>query len=146
MATRKGGGQISDRVIEQLRQSVLNGIPFHQPETIHQNLGYADLIYLSTGRFYSVTDFIKTRGHPKSLSTDDYEARETALELWAALREEMILNHIEHQPRSRPWAWWHLEDREPRRKDESESEYLKRLRLLLPGEKKEVNEKCQNKN
>jgi hypothetical protein len=116
--------RISDQIIEQLRQNILDGIPFHQPKTVYEQKGYADLIYLSTGRFYAVTDFIETR--------DD---RETALELWAALREEMIVSHIQRQPRSRPWAWWALEDREPRRKDESEASYLKRLRLLLPEEK-----------
>jgi hypothetical protein len=159
MATRKTGGQIGEVVIEQLRENVLAGIPHRQPRAKGEERGYADLIYLSNGHFYPVTDFIKT--------PDD---QETAFELWAALREEMILSHIERQPRSRPWAFYALEDREPRRRldrklctcppganfhglpplswswfgkrrgcrceHEDESDYLKRLGLLTKQEKK----------
>jgi hypothetical protein len=150
--------RINDQTIEQLRESIGAGIPHRQPQSQREERGYADLIYLSTGRFYSVTDFIKTR--------DD---RETALELWAALREDLILGHIERQPRTRPWAFYALEDREPRRRlgrkpctcrpgvvfhglpplnwswfghprgcrceYETEAGYLARLSLLLPEEK-----------
>jgi hypothetical protein len=127
VATRKEltrARRIDDQTIEQLCEGVRAGLPHRQPQSQREERGYADLIYLSSGRFYPVTDFIKTR--------DD---RETALELWAALREELILAHIEREPRSRPWAWWHLEERELRREGETEASYLKRLRLLLPGEK-----------
>jgi hypothetical protein len=51
------------------------------------------------------------------------------------LRQNIIDEHIKHRPGTRPWSWWHLEDRELRREGESEASYLKRLRLLLPVEK-----------
>jgi hypothetical protein len=55
--------------------------------------------------------------------------------LWSELRQNIIDEHIKHRPGTRPWSWWHLEDRELRREGESEASYLKRLRLFLPGEK-----------
>jgi hypothetical protein len=164
MAVRRELGRarrISDRDVEQLRENVRDGIPFHQPQSTYQERGYADLIFLSTGAFYAVTDFITTR--------DD---REMALELWGALREEMILNHVKHKPQTRPWSFYALEDRESRRRlgrapctcrpgvsrpgvpplnlscfgrpsecrceYESEAEYLKRLHLLTPDERKKT--------
>ena len=161
MAVRRELGRarrISDRDVEQLRENVRDGIPFHQPQSTYQERGYADLIFLSTGLFYAITDFITSR--------DD---RETALELWAGLREDMIENHVVHKPLTRPWAFYALEDRECRRRlgrkpctcrpgvsrpgvpplnlscfgrpsecrceYESQSEYLKRLGLLTSEEK-----------
>lgn len=37
-----------------------------------------------------------------------------AIECWNHLRADILLEHISHSPCTRPWAWWHLEDREPR--------------------------------
>jgi hypothetical protein len=37
-----------------------------------------------------------------------------AAEAWEVLREELLWEHISEKPCTRPWAWWHFEDREPR--------------------------------
>jgi hypothetical protein len=140
MATRKGGdGQISEMIIERLRQNIHAGVPWRQPETQDEKLGYGDLIFLDSGRHYAIAcDFI----HEK----DDIE---TITDLWSDLRQDIIDQHIKHKPKSRPWAWWR-EDREQRRliridKNmlacnegriyETEGEYLKRHGLLTSEEK-----------
>jgi hypothetical protein len=103
------------------------------------------LLALVTGLFY-FTDFIRVT-NPKRGAEQD---RETQLFLWSELRQDLIDGHIKHEPGSRPWAWWHLEDREQRRvvnidKNrlasnegriyESQEEYLERHDLLSPEEK-----------
>jgi hypothetical protein len=130
--------RINDRILEELRKMVLAGIPWVQPPMGSPARGYADLIFIVTGLYYPVCDFI----HGK----DDTEA---LVAIWSELREDIIDQHIKHQPRSRPWAWWR-EDREQRRVVaidkkmlacnegriyESEHDYLKRLSLLTPEEK-----------
>ena len=158
MATRKGGGDISERMIEQLRESVHAGVPWIIPQNPPH--GYSDLLYLVRGHLY-FSEFIR--------SNDDTE---TIMELWEPLREDILKQHISTEPASRPWAWWALEDREPRRRlsrkpcacppgavftglpplnlswfghsrgcrceYESESDYLKRLGLLTRTAKKET--------
>lgn len=42
--------------------------------------------------------------------------REEAVEAWARLRGEILADHLERHPCTRPWAWWHLEPRELRRR------------------------------
>ena len=139
MATRKNGGQIGEVVIEQLRRNVLAGIPWRQPETRDEGLGYGDLIYLDSGHHYAIAcDFI----HQK----DDTE---TLVAIWSELREDLLREHIKRQPGTRPWAWWR-EDREQRRVVridrnrmasnegrilESQEDYLRRLGLLTKEEK-----------
>jgi hypothetical protein len=91
------------KIIEELKAAIHNGVPWEQPQT--HVVGYADLIYLVTGLFYAVTNFIR--------SSDDLDA---AKEIWWHIREDIIAEHIARSPGSRPWAWWALEDREPRRR------------------------------
>ncbi len=52
----------------------------------------------------------------KAFGRDDDFQREDALEAWAALREELLHEHIREHPCTRPWAWWHLENRELRQR------------------------------
>jgi hypothetical protein len=92
-----------NRIVKELRTAIHNGVPWRQSDT--PMAGYADLIYLVTGAFYAVTNFIR--------SSDDLE---TAKELWWHLRDDILAEHIAREPGSRPWAWWALEDREPRRR------------------------------
>jgi|688.fasta_scaffold594483_2 hypothetical protein len=47
---------------------------------------------------------------------DEAFRREEAIEAWAMLREELLHDHIQEHPCTRPWAWWHLEHRELRRR------------------------------
>ena len=42
--------------------------------------------------------------------------REAAVEGWNTLRDELLAEHIAEHPCTRPWAWWHLEKRELRRR------------------------------
>lgn len=119
--------RLNDQVIEQLRQAINRGIPWHPPPVGVPCRGYADLIFLVDGLFYPITDYI---------AKDD---RATQAEIWSALREDIIAQHIKHSPGSRTAAWWRLEDREPREKGEDERDYLKRLNLLTQTETDEEN-------
>jgi hypothetical protein len=127
--------------IESMRVMVLAGVPWRQPERdeFGKSAGYADLIYLVTGHYYPICDFIRSK--------DDYE---TIGELWSGLREDILIEHIKRKPGTRPWAWWRCEDREQRkviridkkmlscdegRVYETEFDYLERLRLLTAKEK-----------
>ena len=121
--------RLNQRIIEDLRELVRSGVPWVQPGDALPR-GYCDLLALVTGLFY-FTDFIQIK-NPQRGGEED---RETQLFLWSELREDIINEHIKHQPGTRPWAWWRLEDREPQREAKSETSYLKRLCLLLPGEK-----------
>jgi hypothetical protein len=93
----------SDKVIEELRTVIRAGVPWRPPEKYMR--GYADLLFLITGFFYRVTDFIP--------SSDDLE---TARELWSHIRQDAVEEHAKHKPHSRPWGFYALEDREPRRR------------------------------
>jgi hypothetical protein len=42
--------------------------------------------------------------------------REAALEAWGRLRAEILSAHLAAHPCTRPWAWWHLEPRDLRRR------------------------------
>lgn len=44
----------------------------------------------------------------------EYFREDEAIDCWNTLRAEILLEHISHSPCTRPWAWWQLEDREPR--------------------------------
>jgi hypothetical protein len=33
-----------------------------------------------------------------------------AIEAWEVLRAEVMLEHIDERPCTRPWAWWSFED------------------------------------
>jgi hypothetical protein len=94
--------RLNDRIVDELRKNVRAGIPWRQPEKVEgEERGYADLIYLTTGRFYPIIDFIRGK--------DD---RETIFALWEALREDILEQHAKHgEPDSMPWAWSNLEDR-----------------------------------
>lgn len=37
-----------------------------------------------------------------------------AIEAWEIIRAEVMLEQIDERPCTRPWAWWHFEDHEPR--------------------------------
>jgi hypothetical protein len=121
--------RLNQKIIENLRELVRSGVPWVQPGDPLPR-GYCDLLALVTGLFY-FTDFIRIT-NPKHGAEED---RETQLFLWSELRQDIIDEHIKHRPGTRPWSWWHLEDRELQREGESEASYLKRLRLLLPGER-----------
>jgi hypothetical protein len=55
-------------------------------------------------------------------------------ELWLAYRGIVLSWWALRYPGTRPSLWWQYEAPEPRRKRESELDYLRRHRLLLPGE------------
>ena len=105
--------RISGRDIEQMREVIRSGIPWRPLPAGVQCKGYAHLIFLVTGLFYPVTDFIRAK--------DDHDAQ---IEIWSALRDDILEKHINLQPLSRPAAWWRLEDREPRCEGEGEAKYL----------------------
>jgi hypothetical protein len=42
--------------------------------------------------------------------------RDAALAAWEIFRGEILAEHIGKHPCTRPWAWWHLEPRELRRR------------------------------
>ena len=102
-----------------MREVIRSGIPWRPLPAGVQCKGYADLIFLVTGLFYPVTDFIRAK--------DDVEPQ---IEIWSALREDILAKHMNLQPLSRPAAWWRLEDREPHYEGEDEVEYFERLNLL----------------
>jgi hypothetical protein len=133
----------SDRIIDELRESVLAGIPWIIP--VKPPRGYGDLIFIVTGHHYPIAcDFIHVK--------DDTE---TTMAIWSELREDILREHIKHRPGTRPWAWWKLEDREERRVVEidekmtasdggriyeSEADYLARLGLLRRKEREALRE------
>ena len=63
-----------------------------------------DLLGLVTGLWYPLCDFVDPE--------DNGEAQRF---LWGELREDIMREHLKRPPGSRPWGWWALEDREPRR-------------------------------
>jgi hypothetical protein len=100
----------------------------------HVCLGDGDVWALVTGSFFEFClDFCTTEG--------DDETKK----LWEKLRDDILREHVKHQPTTRPWAWWQWEKPEPLRtvedpedcepRCESQSEYLIRLGLLTPEEK-----------
>ena len=130
MPTRKETARVrrlSDRDLQEMRTAIAAGVPWNQP--IGDCRGYADLIYLVTGLYYPVCDFI----HGK---TDI----ETASEIWWELREAIMEEHIKRNPLTRPWAFYNLEEREPLgsplRCREDQARYLKRHKLISLEEKK----------
>jgi hypothetical protein len=54
--------------------------------------------------------------------------------LWSAHRDAVLAWWIARYPGTRPSLWWRFEAPAPRRRAESELAYLRRHRLLLPGE------------
>ena len=80
------------------------GLPWRQPDTPDEKLGYGDLIFIDTGLHYAIAcDFIH--------ETDDSE---TLITLWSELRDDILREHVKRRPGTRPWAWWR-EDTEERR-------------------------------
>jgi hypothetical protein len=139
--------RISDHVIAQLTESIEQGVPW-VPGQGSLARGYADLIFLVKGLFYPICDFIPSIRTSAGRPTAD---RDSAVDLWAGLRESILVEHIRHRPGSRPWAWWNLEDREPQRVIgidelmvphnggkilEDEEVYLRRHKLLSREEKR----------
>lgn len=136
--------RLNQKIIDELRELVRSGVPWVRPGDPLPR-GYCDLLALVTGLFY-LPDFIRVT-NPKRGAEED---RETQLFLWSELRQDILDEHIKHKPGSRPWAWWHLEDREQRRVVkidrhrlasnggrilESQEEYLERHGLLTSEEK-----------
>jgi len=125
-----------------LRQNLIAGLPWRQPETPEEAVGYGDLIFIDTGHHYPIAcNFI----HEK-------DSVEILTEIWSELREDFLREHTNRLPGSRPWAWWR-EDREQLRVIridkkslacdggrvyETEREYLQRHGLLTAAEKKAV--------
>jgi hypothetical protein len=91
-----------NRIIEELREAIAAGVPWIIP--VKPPRGYSDLIYLVKGLYY-ICNFIH--------SSDDLEG---ALELWWQLREAIVREHFKREPGTRPWGFYALEDREPRRR------------------------------
>lgn len=60
--------------------------------------------YLETGFAFSEPPF----------GEGEYFREDEAIECWNHLRTDILLEHLSHSPCTRPWAWWHLENREPR--------------------------------
>ena len=130
--------RVSDQSIEQLRANLAAGLPWRQPETPDEALGYGDLIFIESGHHYALAcDFIREK--------DDAA---TLVEVWSEIREDFLREHIRRKPGSRPWAWWR-ENREQRRVIridkkmlacdggriyETEREYLARFDLLTSEE------------
>jgi hypothetical protein len=54
--------------------------------------------------------------------------------LWNAHRAVVLAWWVREHPGTRPSLWWRFEAPAPRRHDESELAYLRRHRLLVPGE------------
>jgi hypothetical protein len=97
---------------------------------------------------------------------------ETRREAWDTARDDILADHIQESPGSRPFAWWRYEAKQQRRQVagpahsrpdsqrwfgvptgmycpsdfeaeyETEAEYLERLHLLQPGERKAM--ACRN--
>src|SRR5215208_7633421 len=57
-------------------------------------------------------------------------------ELWAEYGPAIVKQWAAEKPGTRPSLWWKYDAPEPRRPRESQAAYLKRHRLLLPGEGK----------
>jgi hypothetical protein len=67
-----------------------------------------------------------------------FETDEDLEKLWAANRDWVIAQHVAEQPGTRPRLWWTYDAPEPGNRDETEAEYLDRLNLWLPGERRRV--------
>jgi hypothetical protein len=129
--------QVSGQIIERYRELIHAGCPWlYQIE----GPGRMDLIGLVTGSYF---DF------GTNLCKDDESKRE----VWNALRKDILEEHIRRRPGRRPSAWWQFEAPEPKRVVHTEpdwkacgpegyqeyecgTDYLKRLNLLTPDEKK----------
>lgn len=55
-------------------------------------------------------------------------------ELWNGHRNVVLAWWTRQHPGSRPSLWWRFDAPQPRRRNESELAYLRRHRLLAPGE------------
>jgi hypothetical protein len=58
--------------------------------------------------------------------------------LWCEHGDTIVARHVDRYPGSRPVNWWRFDAPEPRCSDESQSAYLKRRGLLLPGERERL--------
>lgn len=54
---------------------------------------------------------------------------------WHAMRDEVMAEHLEELPGTRPLSWWMREAPEPLGDDESQFDYLARLGLLTEDER-----------
>lgn len=93
--------RLNEKIIQDLQESVHRGIPWVSGS---QARGYSDLLYLVRGHLY-LPEFIRDNGD-----------LETMTELWWNLRDTILEQHIQREPLTRPWAFYALEDREPRRR------------------------------
>jgi hypothetical protein len=57
-------------------------------------------------------------------------------QFWAEHCERVVGHHIRRHPGTRPDRWWEFSAPGPRRKGESEYDYLERHGLLLPSEQR----------
>jgi len=64
-----------------------------------------------------------------------FETNDDLATLWAANRDWVVAQHAIENPGTRPPLWWKYTAPEPRG-DEHEADYLERLRLWLPGERR----------
>jgi hypothetical protein len=107
MATRKEltrVRRIDDRILEGLRGSIRRTVPWIIPVELPAR-GHADLIFLVEGLYYPVCDYIRS-----------VKDEEISKEIWWELRQDILNEHIKHRPLTRPWSFYALEDREPRRR------------------------------
>jgi len=64
-----------------------------------------------------------------------FRDRGTIEDAWNAFGEEFLANYINHNPGSRPWAWWTFEAKHPAAESETTAEYLTRHKLWTRGER-----------
>jgi hypothetical protein len=67
---------------------------------------------------------------------DPEEWRRFLAEFWAEHRDRIVEHHVRRHPGTRPVRWWPYDAPDPRRQGESERAYLRRHKILRPGELK----------
>lgn len=90
--------------VEDMRSMIAAGVPWNAVPHYDRMKGRADLIFLVSGFFY-FSDYLH--------GANDVE---TATEIWGELRQDILDEHARYRPGSRPWSWWAIEDRPPRRR------------------------------
>ena len=91
----------NDRTIERLRESVAIGCPWLKNQDV---FGRFDLIGLVHGHFIGFA--------MDTLSQNDTEGQ---CELWRVLKNEILAQHYQRRPGTRPAAWWKFDASELRR-------------------------------
>jgi hypothetical protein len=96
--------RVLDKEIEKLREAIARGIPWRRMGD-GRVFGHYDLYAMVRGLHYHSTC---------SLWKDKNDSETPAL-LWAELKREILAEHTNRRPGSRPWAWWKYDAPETRR-------------------------------